>query len=194
MTRLYLFLTAIFVVLLLLPLFVDNYVLGIFVMIFYWAYVGQTWNVLTGYTGHISLGHALYIGIGAYATTYLALTFELSPWIGMFFGARIAGAGEPLPDRPPPRYRSWLRHHGRATTVTLPLPGDRTFVARHQHPQAGGAVAFLFILVLLAVAVAGAAPGWTHSTCTGSTAGAAAPGGAGRDGVAPGSHQARRPP
>ena len=69
-------------------------------------------------------------------------------------GARIAGAGEPLPDRPPPRYRSWLRHHGRATTVTLPLPGDRTFVAHHQHRQVGGAAAFLFILVLLAVAVA----------------------------------------
>jgi len=71
MTRFYLFLAAIFAALLLLPLFLDNYILGIFVMIFYWAYVGQAWNVLTGYTGHISLGHALYIGIGAYTTTYL---------------------------------------------------------------------------------------------------------------------------
>ena len=69
-------------------------------------------------------------------------------------GARIAGAGEPLPDHRPARYRSWLRHHGRATTVTLPLPGDRTFVAHHQHPRAGGAVAFLLVLSLLAVAVA----------------------------------------
>jgi branched-chain amino acid transport system permease protein len=59
-------------------------------MIFYWAYVGQSWNVLTGYTGHISLGHALYIGIGAYATTYLAQTFGLSPWIGMLIGGIIA--------------------------------------------------------------------------------------------------------
>jgi branched-chain amino acid transport system permease protein len=92
MKRLYLLLAAVLVVLLLLPLFLDNYALGIFVMIFFWAYVGQSWNVLTGYTGHISLGHALYIGIGAYATTFLAQTFGLTPWIGMLLGGFIAVA------------------------------------------------------------------------------------------------------
>ncbi len=90
MTRFYLLLATIFTALLLLPLFLDNYILGIFVMIFYWAYVGQSWNVLTGYTGHISLGHALYLGIGAYATSYLAMTFGLTPWIGMLAGGVIA--------------------------------------------------------------------------------------------------------
>ena len=92
MKRLYLLLAAVFVILMLLPLFLDNYALGIFVMIFFWAYVGQSWNVLTGYTGHISLGHALYLGIGAYATTFLAQTFGLTPWIGMFLGGFIAVA------------------------------------------------------------------------------------------------------
>ena len=92
MKRLYLLLAAVLLVLLLLPLFLDNYALGIFVMIFFWAYVGQSWNVLTGYTGHISLGHALYIGIGAYATTFLAQTFGLTPWIGMLLGGFIAVA------------------------------------------------------------------------------------------------------
>jgi branched-chain amino acid transport system permease protein len=92
MKRLYLLLAAVFVILMLLPLFLDNYALGIFVMIFFWAYVGQSWNVLTGYTGHISLGHALYIGIGAYATTFLAQTFGLTPWIGMILGGFIAVA------------------------------------------------------------------------------------------------------
>ena len=92
MKRLYLLLAAVFVTLLLLPLFLDNYALGILIMIFFWAYVGQSWNVLTGYTGHISLGHALYIGIGAYATTFLAQTFGLTPWIGMFLGGVIAVA------------------------------------------------------------------------------------------------------
>jgi branched-chain amino acid transport system permease protein len=90
MKRLYLLLAAIFLILVLLPLFLDNYALGIFVMIFFWAYVGQSWNVLTGYSGHISLGHALYIGIGAYTTTFLAQTIGLSPWIGMFLGGFIA--------------------------------------------------------------------------------------------------------
>jgi branched-chain amino acid transport system permease protein len=92
MNRLYVLLAAVFIILMALPLFLDNYALGIFVMIFFWAYVGQSWNVLTGYTGHISLGHALYLGIGAYATTYLAQTFGLTPWVGMFAAGCIAVA------------------------------------------------------------------------------------------------------
>ncbi len=92
MKRLYLLLAALFMILMLLPLFLDNYALGILIMVFFWAYVGQSWNVLTGYTGHISLGHALYVGIGAYATTFLAQTFGLTPWIGMFLGGFIAVA------------------------------------------------------------------------------------------------------
>ena len=90
MKRLYIFLGLAFIALLVLPLFLDKYALGIFVMIFFWAYVGQSWNVLTGYTGHISLGHALYLGIGAYTTTYLAQTFGISPWFGMLAGGIIA--------------------------------------------------------------------------------------------------------
>jgi len=92
MKRLYLLLAAVFAILMLLPVFLDNYALGIFVMIFFWAYVGQSWNVLTGYTGHISLGHALYLGIGAYTTTFLAQTIGLTPWIGMLLGGCIAVA------------------------------------------------------------------------------------------------------
>jgi len=68
----------------------DKYLLGLFIMIFYYAYLGQSWNVLTGYTGHISLGHALYIGIGAYTTTLLAQSYGISPWLGMFAGALLA--------------------------------------------------------------------------------------------------------
>ncbi len=77
-------------VLLGLPMVLSKYVLGIFIMVFYYAYLGQSWNVLTGYTGHISLGHALYIGIGAYTSVFLAQTFGLSPWIGMLAGGVIA--------------------------------------------------------------------------------------------------------
>jgi branched-chain amino acid transport system permease protein len=90
MKRLYLLIAVVFAILLALPIFLGNYALGIFVMIFYYAYLGQSWNVLTGYTGHISLGHALFVGIGAYATTYLAQTFGLTPWLGMIIGGLIA--------------------------------------------------------------------------------------------------------
>jgi branched-chain amino acid transport system permease protein len=92
MTRVYIFLAAVLLLLLLLPLWLDKYTLGIFVMIFFYAYLGQSWNVLTGYTGHISLGHALYLGIGAYTSTYLAQALGLSPWIGMLLGGLIASA------------------------------------------------------------------------------------------------------
>ncbi len=90
MKRLYILLALVFLILLILPLFLEKYTLGIFIMIFYYAYLGQSWNILTGYTGHISLGHALYIGIGAYTSTYLAITFGLTPWIGMIVGGLIA--------------------------------------------------------------------------------------------------------
>ena len=90
MNRLYFILGLILAVLLSLPLWLDKYTLGIFVMVFLYAYLGQSWNVLTGYTGHISLGHALYVGIGAYTSTYLAKTWGLSPWIGMWVAAALA--------------------------------------------------------------------------------------------------------
>jgi len=92
MKKLYALLAGLLLVLLFLPLWLDKYVLGIFVMIFYYAYLGQSWNVLTGFTGHISLGHALYVGIGAYVSTYLAQHFNLSPWYGMFLGGFLAAA------------------------------------------------------------------------------------------------------
>jgi len=78
------------IVLLILPQFLSSYVLGVFVLIFYYAYLGQSWNILTGYTGVISLGHSLYVGIGAYATTYLVMAFGLSPWVGMWIGGICA--------------------------------------------------------------------------------------------------------
>jgi len=92
MKRLYVLLAFILLILLVLPMFLEKYTLGIFIMIFYYAYLGQSWNILTGYTGHISLGHALYIGIGAYTSTYLAITFGLTPWVGMIAGGLVAVA------------------------------------------------------------------------------------------------------
>jgi len=78
-------------ILLVLPQFLSSYVMGIFILIFFYAYLGQSWNILTGYTGVISLGHSLYVGIGAYATIYLTIVFGLSPWIGMWVGGICAG-------------------------------------------------------------------------------------------------------
>jgi branched-chain amino acid transport system permease protein len=92
MKRLYFLLGLILAVLLLLPQVLNNYWLEIFILIFYYAYLGQCWNILTGYSGNISLGHSLYVGIGAYTSTRLAIVFGLSPWAGMFVGAVFAMA------------------------------------------------------------------------------------------------------
>jgi len=91
MRRLYILLIIGLLILLALPKFLGSYELGIFIMIFFYAYLGQSWNILTGYTGMISLGHSLYVGIGAYMTFLLTLTLGISPWIGMWIGGIAAG-------------------------------------------------------------------------------------------------------
>lgn len=81
-----LLLLIILAILLAIPLVASSYVLGIFIMVFFFALIGQGWNILCGYTGHISLGHSLFVGIGAYISTCLYLSFGLTPWIGMILG------------------------------------------------------------------------------------------------------------
>ncbi len=56
------------------------------------AQLGVAWNLLGGYAGQVSLGHAAFFGCGAYVSTYLLLTFGLSPWLGMLAGA-VTAAG-----------------------------------------------------------------------------------------------------
>jgi ABC-type branched-subunit amino acid transport system ATPase component/ABC-type branched-subunit amino acid transport system permease subunit len=50
-------------------------------LVLVWATFGLSWNVLSGYTGLVSFGHAAFFGIGAYATVLAHVHFGLSPWI-----------------------------------------------------------------------------------------------------------------
>ena len=61
-----------------------------FVML--WSICGVAWNILAGYAGQTSLGHALFYGIGAYVSTMLLLKLNLSPWIGMLVAVGICCA------------------------------------------------------------------------------------------------------
>ena len=73
------------------PLFVkDVYVQNIMVLTLMWAALSQSWNILSGYCGQISLGHALYFGLGAYTTTLLFTKFGVLPWFGMLGGGLIS--------------------------------------------------------------------------------------------------------
>jgi len=60
------------------------------ILIFMFAGLGQAWNVLGGYTGQVSLGHAVFFGIGAYTSTMLFELYALTPWAGMFVGGAFA--------------------------------------------------------------------------------------------------------
>jgi len=54
------------------------------------AQLGVAWNVLGGYAGQVSLGHAAFFGTGAYVSTLLSLKLGVSPWLGMLAGGGTA--------------------------------------------------------------------------------------------------------
>ncbi len=75
----------------LVPLFVERFMLSLVLLILFWAFLGNAWNIMGGYTGMFSFGHAMFYGIGAYTSTVLLVDFIVSPWVGMLIGALFAG-------------------------------------------------------------------------------------------------------
>ncbi|PYM18049.1 MAG: branched-chain amino acid ABC transporter permease [Candidatus Rokuibacteriota bacterium] len=73
------------------PLVAGQHLLTAFIVALHAAYMALAWNVAAGYAGQFSLGHSLFYGIGAYASTMLYLKLGLTPWVGMFAGAALAG-------------------------------------------------------------------------------------------------------
>ncbi len=72
------------------PLFVhSNVVLNFLVVTLMIALAGQGWNILGGYGGQYSFGHAAFFGTGAYVTAILQVRYGVNAWIG--FAAGIAG-------------------------------------------------------------------------------------------------------
>ncbi len=70
----------------------DIYLQNVLILTLMYAALSQSWNILGGYCGQISLGHAIYFGLGAYASTLLYTHAGLTPWIGMLAGGAIAAA------------------------------------------------------------------------------------------------------
>jgi branched-chain amino acid transport system permease protein len=78
-----------------LPLVANSYLLSIMVVVLFSAYLGQAWNIMMGFAGQLSLGHALYVGLGAYVSSALFVHYGVSPWLGMLAGmaaAALAGS------------------------------------------------------------------------------------------------------
>ena len=73
-----------------LPAFMGSYYIHILILILVYAYLGSSWNVLGGYCGQFSFGHATFFGLGAYTSTILFMRFGISPWIGMVLGGILS--------------------------------------------------------------------------------------------------------
>jgi len=60
------------------------------IMVLFWTLLGASWNLLGGYAGQVSFGHAAFLGLGAYTTMILHLKFGWSPWIALLIGGIFA--------------------------------------------------------------------------------------------------------
>lgn len=67
----------------------DGFVYHVFITICIFAALSTAWNIVGGFAGQLSLGHAIFYGIGAYAGIIL-MNMGISPWLGMFVGAAVA--------------------------------------------------------------------------------------------------------
>jgi branched-chain amino acid transport system permease protein len=76
-------LAGLFVLACLVPLLVTNkFYMNILILVLFYAAISGSWNILAGYGGQLSLGHAIFFGIGAYTSSLLLLNMGVSPAIG----------------------------------------------------------------------------------------------------------------
>ncbi len=79
------------IVVLTLPLvLVNKFYLHILITVFLFAAVSSAWNIICGYAGQLSLGHAAFFGIGAYTSTLLYVRLGVCPWVGMLVAGILA--------------------------------------------------------------------------------------------------------
>ena len=73
----------------LIPLGVPRFMLSIATGVLIFAMAGVGWNVLSGFAGQFSFGHAAYFGLGAYTVAILLTKYSISPWIGLIVGGFV---------------------------------------------------------------------------------------------------------
>ncbi|MDY0220077.1 MAG: branched-chain amino acid ABC transporter permease [Desulfobacterium sp.] len=84
-------LTILVIVCLIFPLVVrSDYYQHLAIIALIWVIIGSSWNLLAGYTGQVSFGHAMFFGVGAYTAGIIATKLGISPWWGMMFGGIAA--------------------------------------------------------------------------------------------------------
>jgi branched-chain amino acid transport system permease protein len=80
------------VVLVPLPLVLPAAQQSVAVRVLIFAILSIGWNVMSGFGGMFSFGHAAYFGLGAYVSVWLLVERGISPWIGMLAGMVVAAA------------------------------------------------------------------------------------------------------
>ncbi|OZI37450.1 branched-chain amino acid ABC transporter [Bordetella genomosp. 10] len=113
----------------------------IFTLVLVWACFGLSWNMLSGYTGLVSFGHAAFFGLGAYATVLGQIYLGLSPWAMLPLAAAIGAVAGVLVGLPTFRLRG---HYFALAMLAYPLAllyvfewlglQEVTFPMQREHP------------------------------------------------------------
>ena len=83
-----------------------------------WAVLSLAWNLLCGYSGYFSFGHAAFWGLGAYTVALGMLYFDLTPWITIPLSAIVGAAAGALIGYPTFRLRG---HYFALAMLAYPL-------------------------------------------------------------------------
>jgi branched-chain amino acid transport system permease protein len=83
---------VVFAALLIAPWLVNDYLLTVLIVTLYSAYTGQAWNIMMGFAGQLSLGNAIYAGLGAYLAAALFTNLGIGPWIGFLASIPVTAA------------------------------------------------------------------------------------------------------
>lgn len=73
-----------------LPLLLEQGQEAVAIRVLIFAMLGMSWNIMSGFGGMFSFGHAAYFGIGGYTSSILLVNLGISPWIGMGVGMGVA--------------------------------------------------------------------------------------------------------
>src|SRR6266571_86700 len=136
------------------PLIADRYLISVLILVLYFAYVGQAWNLLMGFAGQLSLGHALYLGIGAYVAAALWIHFGVGPWLGVFAAIPIAALGGAFIG-----FDHW-DFTGASAGFFLPIGGE---AAAQWWNLGGGPLLFYYVALALATGATGLIAGLRRS-------------------------------
>ncbi|MGC2523359.1 MAG: branched-chain amino acid ABC transporter ATP-binding protein/permease [Stellaceae bacterium] len=96
----------------------DSYYQLMLTLVPIWAVMGLSWNLLSGYSGLVSFGHASFFGLGAYTVTLALVLLDVTPWFGIPLGMVVGAIAAAVIGYPSFRLRG---HYFALTMLAYPL-------------------------------------------------------------------------